>query len=121
VVLFHEHSILYIKSKKVLDPTRQQVVEVAFIIKPVKVITPEQVLDLIANCILAIPTVALDRLASEERRQARQNHLKQQIYVAHVPKPITKYYCRDARGRNEKESIGYESLSVFAGCGKHVF
>jgi hypothetical protein len=42
---------------------------VALAITPVTGITPEKVLDLIADHILANKNVALDRLAFEERRQ----------------------------------------------------
>jgi hypothetical protein len=52
-----------------IDFTMQQVVEVALVITPVTGITPDQVLDLIADHILSKPNVALDRLAFEERRQ----------------------------------------------------
>jgi hypothetical protein len=46
-----------------IEFTMQQVVDVALGIPPVTDITPDQVLDLIADHILAKPTVELDRLA----------------------------------------------------------
>jgi hypothetical protein len=52
-----------------IDFTMQQVVDVALGIPPVTGITPEQVLDFIADHILAKPTVELDRLAFEKSRK----------------------------------------------------
>jgi hypothetical protein len=52
-----------------IEFTMQQVVDVALGIPPVTDITSDQVLDLIADHILAIPNVALDRLAFEKCRQ----------------------------------------------------
>jgi hypothetical protein len=49
-----------------IEFTMQQVVDVALSIPPLTGITPDQVLDLIADHILAKPTVGLDRLAFEE-------------------------------------------------------
>lgn len=51
-----------------LDPTMQQVVEVGLNITPATV-TPDQVLDRIADYIRAKRNVALDRVAFEERKQ----------------------------------------------------
>ena len=52
-----------------LDPTMQQVVEVASGILPKVVTSPDQVLDLITDYVRAKRNVALDRVAFEERRQ----------------------------------------------------
>jgi hypothetical protein len=52
-----------------LDPTMQQVVEVALGITPATATTPDHVFDLIADYIRAKRKMALDRVAFEERRQ----------------------------------------------------
>lgn len=52
-----------------LDPTMQQVVEVALGILPTAATSPDHALDLIADYVRAKRNVALDRVAFEERRQ----------------------------------------------------
>jgi hypothetical protein len=52
-----------------LDPSMQQVVEIALGILPTSITTPDQVLDQISDYVRAKRNIALDRVAFEERRQ----------------------------------------------------
>ena len=52
-----------------LDPTMQQVVEVALGILPTNVTSPDQVLDIITDYVRSKRNVALDRVLFKERRQ----------------------------------------------------
>jgi hypothetical protein len=78
-----------------LDPTMQQVVEVALGILPTVVMSPDQVLDLITDYVHAKRNVALDRVAFEERRQGPAESFEGLWYWL---SPTGRSLCRDTVG-----------------------